>query len=209
MPDCACRVCRARDRDPAVNHTEITCVTGPGVGHLDWTVEVASLSSTLPRVSYRAPVLSSVHLLSPLPGPGYVAGRVVSLALVLLNQLCTAVGAMHTLRPCATALAGPCPVRNCGLQAGPAALGRDAHRRWRPARVSGRLVWAGEPVLGVQRHGHPGLVRRPEDCCHDPIVLDGGVPRGGARGPLLTAAGLAAAAEFASSHDVVAGMRLQ
>lgn len=76
----------------SVNHTEITCVTAPGVGKLDWTVEVGAsnfaadgcccwllllllpwtlsacplpvqvsgLVSSLPRVSYRHPVIHSL-----------------------------------------------------------------------------------------------------------------------------------------------------
>jgi hypothetical protein len=44
-----------------VDHVEIRCETGPGVGaRLLWTVTVDDLSSSYPLTSYRAPVISSL-----------------------------------------------------------------------------------------------------------------------------------------------------
>ncbi len=47
-----------------VDHIEIQCVTGPGVGaRLLWTVTVDGLGSTYPRTSYQAPVITSLGIL--------------------------------------------------------------------------------------------------------------------------------------------------
>jgi hypothetical protein len=55
-----------------VDHVEIQCVTGPGVGaRLLWTVTVDGLGSTYPRTSYQGPVISSL-------GTPWVAGSFVA-----------------------------------------------------------------------------------------------------------------------------------
>ena len=55
---------RAQDCVVSEAHVAVRCVMGAGVGgQLAWSVTVAGLTSSLPRVSYKPPSVTSVALL--------------------------------------------------------------------------------------------------------------------------------------------------
>lgn len=70
----------AQDCRVTVDHTEIECWMGPGVGgRIQWTVAVAGLQSVNPRTAYKMPSISSMSL-AEAPGPPGTASDLGDLA---------------------------------------------------------------------------------------------------------------------------------